>query len=124
MSIKIYTIADRIKAGFIPFERLKNIQQFADSEQMILSSIPLKDGTTAKLLANACEYDCLIMKNGKILTAKGKVGTPTETAEGIFGFFEHLNKRDRAEKDVNIDFKKYEAIEDYLKRFGKLLPDI
>lgn len=120
--MKIHTVADRIRSGLINPNMLKNIQEFAKSEEMLLHTIPLKDGTAAKILANAIEYDCLIMQNGKVLTARGKSGTAENVATGLLGLFEHIRKRGRAEKDVNVDLESFMLLDDYLKKYEKYMP--
>lgn len=124
MHIKINSVADRIRSGIINKNKLKNLQKFAQNEGMLLHSIPLKDGTTAKILANAIEYDCLIMKNGKVLTARGQSGQTEDVATGILGLFEHINRRRRAVEDVNIDTESFILIDEYLKKYGNLMPEI
>ena len=124
MNIKISTIADRIQNGFINKNELKNIKEFAKKENMLLHSIPLKDGTTAKILANAIEYDCLIMKNGKVLTAKGQAGTAEKVAEGVMGIFEHILRRRRAVKNINIENEKFNFIDKYLTNYEKYMTEI
>ena len=122
--MKLVSVADRIRVGWINPSELKNMQKFAQSENMMLHSIPLKDGTAAKILANAIEYDCLIMKNGKVLTAKGQSGTTDDVATGIMGLFEHINKRQRAEKSVNVDLESFEFLDKYLNKYEKFMTEV
>ena len=124
MNFKINTVADRITRGLIEAQELRNLNKFAKSENMLLHSIPLKDGTAAKILANAIEYDCLIMKNGKVLTAKGKAGTTDDVAEGIMGLFEHINKRDRAETNVDVNLESFKFLDDYLNNYEQFMIDV
>lgn len=124
MFMKINTVADRIRSGLIRPEQITNVRKFAESEGMLCHSIPLKDGTALKILSNAIEYDCLIMKNGKVLTARGKAGTADDVALGICGLFDHIAKRRRAEEDVNVDFEYFNIIDDYLKSFEKFMSKI
>ena len=122
--MKLVSVADRIRVGWINPSELKNMQKFAQSENMMLHSIPLKDGTAAKILANAIEYDCLIMKNGKVLTAKGQSGTTDDVATGIMGLFEHINKRQRAEKGVNVDLESFDFLDKYLNKYEKFMTEV
>ena len=122
--MKLVSVADRIRVGLINPSELKNMQKFAQSENMMLHSIPLKDGTAAKILANAIEYDCLIMKNGKVLTAKGQSGTTDDVATGIMGLFEHINKRQRAEKAVNVDLESFDFLDKYLNKYEKFMTEV
>ena len=124
MNIKINTVADRIRNGLICPEQLKNMRKFAESENMLLHSVPLKDGTALKILSNAIEYDCLIMKGGKVLTARGQAGTADDVALGICGVFDHISRRHRAEKGVNIDFEYFSILDDYLKKYGQFMSKI
>ena len=124
MNIKINTISDRIRNGLINSNELKNIQDFAKAENMLFKSIPLKDGTTAKILANAVEYDCLIMKNGKVVTSRGQSGTTDNVAQGILGLFEHINKRKRADNNINIDNESFDFLDKYLNKYDKFLSAI
>ena len=48
-----------------------NLQELAKGRGMFVSSLRT-DGSTIKLLENECEVDCIVMKNGKVLAAKGK----------------------------------------------------
>lgn len=123
MDTKICSVADRIRCGFIKKIKLKNMQKFTQSEDMLFRSIPLKDGSVANILANAIEYDCLITKNGRVLTSRGKTGTTEEVATGILGIFEHIRKRRRAEQGIDVDLESFMLIDDFLKRFEKLMPD-
>ena len=122
--MKLVSIADRIRVGLINPSELKNMQKFAQSENMMLHSIPLKDGTTAKILANAIEYDCLIMKNGKVLTTKGQSGTTDDVATGIMGLFEHISKRQRAANSVNIDIESFDFLDKYLNKYEKFMTEV
>ena len=124
MNIKINTVADRIRTGLLDSKQLANIRKFADSENMLCHSIPLKDGTALKLLSNAIEYDCLIMKNGKVLTSRGQAGTADDVAVGICGVFDHIARRGRAAGNVNIDFEYFNVIDDYLKKYDKYMSRI
>ena len=124
MSVKINTVADRIRNGVIKPEQLKNMVKFAKKENMLLHSIPLKDGTALKLLTNAIEYDCLIMRNGKVLTARGQAGTADDVAIGLCGLFDHISKRQRAAKGVDVDFEYFNVIDDYLKKYDKFMTRI
>ena len=49
-----------------------NLSRLAEGRNMKISSVRLKDGSTAKLLENRNEVDCIVMKNGRVLTAKGR----------------------------------------------------
>lgn len=49
-----------------------NLGELCRGKNMIVSNFPLKDGSTIKFLENAEEVDCLVMKNGKVITAKGR----------------------------------------------------
>ena len=121
MNFKISTVADRIRNKFINPESLRNMQDFAKSENMILHSLPLKDGNTIKLLANAIEFDCLIMKNGKVLTAKGSSGTPEDIAFAICDFFSHLQKRKDELVNDNLEYESFAMIDNYLNKYEKLM---
>ena len=124
MNFKINTVADRIRSGFINPKKLGNITEFAKNEGMILRSIPLKDGTAIKLLANAIEFDCLIMKNGKVLTTRGKSGTPDDIAITICAFFERLQKRKKAVVNPDIDKDSFIMLDNYLNKYEKLMTKI
>ena len=119
--MKLVSVADRIRNGLINPAKLRNMQKFTQGENMLLKSIPLKDGTAAKILANAIEYDCLIMKNGKVLSARGQSGTTDDVATGIMGLFEHINKRNRAVNDVNVDAESFDFLDKYLNRYDKFM---
>lgn len=57
-------MASKIKKGV-------NLGELCKGRAMSVSNFRLKDGSTIKLLANANEVDCIVMRNGKVLTAKG-----------------------------------------------------
>jgi hypothetical protein len=122
--MKLVSVADRIRSGLINPLELRNMRKFAQSENMLLHSIPLKDGTAAKILANSIECDCLIMKNGKVLTAKGGFGTADDITAGIMNIFEHINKRKRAAKGVNVDLESFGFLNRYLNNYEKFMTDI
>ena len=48
-----------------------NLSRLAKGRNMKVSSLRLNDGSTAKLLENNNEVNCIVMKNGRVLTAKG-----------------------------------------------------
>ena len=123
MNIKL-TVADRIRSGQISPDRIAKLRTFAKAEKMLLHSIPLKDGTTAKILSNETEYDCLIMKNGKVLTARGKRGKTEEIIFGINEIFEHIKKRNRAAKGVDIDNENFDMFNNYMNNFHSRMSEI
>ena len=90
MNVKLTTIADKIRTNKISPDELKNLRKFARRNDMCLSTIPLKDGTAAKILANENEYDCLIMKNGRVLTARGAKDNPINIMGMVDNIFSHL----------------------------------
>lgn len=49
-----------------------NLQKIAKERGLELENFHMPDGSTVKLLSGPNEFDCVVMKNGKILTAKGK----------------------------------------------------
>lgn len=57
--------------------------KIAEGRGMMISSVRLGDDTTAKLLENSNEVDCVIMKNGKVLAAKGTFVDTPENAEEL-----------------------------------------
>ena len=124
MNFKIYTVADRIRSGLIDPKNLRNMRDFAKSENMILHSIPLKDGSTLKLLANAIEFDCLIMRNGKVLTARGKAGTADDVAANICGFFHRLQRRRAKLENENVDTESFIMINNYLNKYDKFMTEV
>ena len=124
MNFKINTVADRIRSNFTNPRCLSNMQEFAKSQNMLLHSLSLQDGTTIKLLANAIEFDCLIMKNGKVLTARGCCGTPDDVASAICGFFNHMQKRKDKLVDCNLDYESFAMIDDYLTKYDKLMVEV
>ena len=124
MEIKFNTtIADKIRTNAIKSEQLQNLTKFAKQNNMCLSSIPLKDGTTAKILSNDKEYDCLIMKNGKVLTARGAKDNPVNVMGMVDNIFTHIIKRDRAVDPVQANIDSFKAIDDYTNKFEKALSD-
>jgi hypothetical protein len=124
MNFKINTVADRIRSGLIEPEKLCNMRDFAKSEDMILHSIPLKDGSALKLLANAVEFDCLIMRNGKVITARGRAGTADDVAADICGFFNRLTRRRSELENENVDTESFIMINNYLNKYDKFMTEV
>jgi len=123
MAIKISTIADKIRANAINPEELKNMRKFARRNDMCISSIPLKDGTAAKILSNDKEYDCLIMKNGKVLTARGANDNPVNIMGMVDNIFTHLIKRGRVVDSKQAELDSFKAISDYVEKYEKEMFD-
>lgn len=48
-----------------------NLGKLCKGRDVIVTNYRLKDGSTIKLLEGQNEVDCIVMKNGKVLTAKG-----------------------------------------------------
>ncbi len=119
MKIDLITIADKIRTNQIPATELRNISSFAKQKDMMLQSIPLKDGTAAKILANDREIDCLIMRDGKVLTARGMIGTVEDIADKINEIYKHISKRNRAIKTVNTETESLDAIYKYFNKVDK-----
>ena len=119
MAVKLNTIADQIRANVIQPEELKNLKKFARRKDMCLSSIPLKDGTAAKILSNDKEYDCLIMKNGRVLTARGANDTPINIMGMVDNIFSHLIRRNRVIDPKQAHLDSFKAISDYIEKFEK-----
>jgi len=117
--MKVLTISDKIKSNIINPERLKNLRDFAKQEGMMLKSIPLKDGTAAKILANKNELDCLIMQNGKVVTSKGCSGDIDDIGVGIARIYEHIQNRNRATDKVDLHKESIDAIHRFLTKFDK-----
>lgn len=117
--MKIRTVADKIKSNLIRPDELKNIRSFADKNNMLIKSIPLKDGTSAKILANAKELDCLIMHNGKVVASKGVSGKPKDLALILSEIYDHVMQKNRAQKFFNTEHESFDAINSYLIRFAK-----
>lgn len=59
--------------------RRVNVENLAKGRDMMVSSVKTTDGSTIKLLENYNEVDVIVMKDGRVLTAKGKF-MPTEKA--------------------------------------------
>ena len=123
MNIKLTTLADKIRANKINPEELKNMRKFARLNNMCLSSIPLKDGTAVKILANDKEYDCLSMKNGKVLTARGANDNAINVMGMVDNIFSHLIKRDRVVDAKQAHNDSLKAISDYVDKFEKEMFD-
>ena len=123
MNVKLTTIADKIRANKINSEELKNLRKFARRNDMCLSTILLKDGTAAKILSNDKEYDCLIMKNGKVLTARGAKDNPVNIMGMVDNIFSHLIKKERVVDPQQAHNDSLKAISDYVEKYGKRMFD-
>ena len=64
MNEPIANIARRIGKGV-------NLGELCKGKNMDVSNFRLKDGSTIKLLESPQEVDCIVMRNGKVLTARG-----------------------------------------------------
>ena len=67
-------------------KKLKNVDlaKLAKERGLYIDSFRLKDGSFAKLLTNEREIDCVILRNGDILTAKGKFYKNAEEADYLY----------------------------------------
>ena len=119
MKTDMITVADQIRTKVIKPEQLKNLTEFAKYRNMCLSSIALKDGTAAKILASPDEIDCLIMKNGKVLTAKGSKENPANVMGIAAKIFDHVIKRGRAVNPEKAHNDSNKIISDYFDMFDK-----
>ena len=119
--MKIMTISDKIKSNIINPSSLKNMAKFASENGMILKSIPLKDGTAAKLMANYNELDCLIMRNGKVLTSKGVTGEFDEIGMSIGKIYDHIQKRNRAIDGFDYENESLDAVDKFISTFDTFM---
>ena len=82
-----------------------NLKKIAAGRDMMVSSLEAADGSTIKLLENYDEVDVIVMKDGKVLTAKGKFVADEEAAndlasEAICRIANHAVEG----KDLHVDF--------------------
>ena len=61
-----------------------NLMKLAKQRGMLVNSCKAKDGSTIKLLTNDNEIDCIVMKNGKVQTAKGIANQTQETIDNLY----------------------------------------
>ncbi len=66
IKIQSLTIADLVRG-----QKNVNLTNLAQQRNMLINGFRLHDGSSAKLLTNDNEIDCIIMKNGKVLSAHG-----------------------------------------------------
>lgn len=69
MSMELRPIADIARE----MKTKVNLGKLCEGRDLSVTNFKLKDGSTIKLLENSNEVDCIVMKNGKVLTAKGKI---------------------------------------------------
>lgn len=119
MKTNLITIAEQIKTNRIKPEELRNLTEFAKHKNMCLSSIALKDGTAAKILVSPDEIDCLIMKNGKVVTATGTKDNPVNVMGIAAKIFDHVIKRDRAVNPEQVKNDSNKIISDFFNKFDK-----
>lgn len=87
--------------------RKVNLSEICRGMDMSAYSRRLYDGSTMKLLHNYSEVDCIVMKNGKVLTAKGKfVESPNEANRLVSKIFHRYMANMKSEDPVN--FYKYD----------------
>lgn len=79
VKIKPMTIADIVRG-----QKNVNLTNLAISRGMNVNSYRLPDGSSAKVLTNSNEIDCVVLKNGKVLTAKGAFVKSEEKLEEIY----------------------------------------
>ena len=60
-----------------------NLRRVAAGRDMMVSSLETADGSSIKLLENYDEVDVIVMKNGKVLTAKGTFLVDEEAANEL-----------------------------------------
>ena len=119
--MKVLTVSDKIKSNIIKQSSLKNMYKFASQNGMMLKSIPLKDGTAAKLLATKNELDCLIMRNGKVLSSKGITGEIDEIGMSIGKIYDHIQKRNRAVNGFDYENESLDAINKFISTFDTFM---
>lgn len=61
-----------------------NLMKLAKQRGMLVNSCKAKDGSTIKLLTNDNEIDCIVMKNGKVQTARGIANQTEETVNDLY----------------------------------------
>ena len=110
--MKIMTISDKIKSNIINPSSLKNMAKFASENGMILKSIPLKDGTAAKLI---------IMRNGKVVTSKGVTGEFDEIGMSIGKIYDHIQKRNRAIDGFDYENESLDAVDKFISTFDTFM---
>ena len=112
------TVSHRLKNNLINLKDYKNFQHFAKKENMLLRTIPLKDGTSAILLANQDEFDCLIMQNGKIVASKGCIGQKTDEPCCIaMKVYDHVKKKNLASDNVKLNKEWFSFLDEFIYRF-------
>jgi hypothetical protein len=79
-----------------------NAHNYAKKHKMVIDSIPLFDGCSAKILCDKSQFNILVMKNGKVLTARGMESTPQQTYEQLQSIYSHINLRGRARQDFDM----------------------
>lgn len=102
MCIKL-TVADMARK----MKTKVNLGELCSGLDMQARSRRLPDGSTVKLLHNSNQVDCIVMKNGKVLTAKGKfVQSPREADSLVSRIYHKCMANLRSEEPVN--FYKYD----------------
>lgn len=61
-----------------------NLMELAKQRRMLVNSCKTKDGSSIKLLTNNNELDCIVMKNGKVQTARGIANQTEETINDLY----------------------------------------
>ena len=78
----------------VPKKAVKvNLSEMARARNMHVDSFRLPDGSTAKLLSNTTELDCVVLKNGKVLTAKGAFIPKADMSDTYWDAIDKLSRR-------------------------------
>ena len=101
--MKIQTISCKLKNNIINLNKPKDLIDLSKTERMMVHSIPLKDGTTAEILANHKELDILLMRDGRCLASRGFVEDNVDKiAYGIARIFDQIEKHSLAAPNVDL----------------------
>lgn len=125
VKILAHEIADKFSAT-----RKIDVRKMAEQKNMIIGSFGLKDNTSIKFIANKNQLNAVIMKNGKVLSAKGITGTKKKISKLINKACEHLYLKDKLKDEIAennlynfVDSfeRNYNTSEPELYRYGSLL---
>ncbi len=71
-------------ATLIKGKKKVNLMELAQQRGMYVDSFKTKNGETIKVLTNDNELDCVVLKNGKVKTARGVINKTEEAIDDLY----------------------------------------
>ena len=94
------------------------VRNIADKRNMVMGSVNFNDKSSLKIIANKTQLNAVIMKNGKVLSAKGIQGTNNKIIKLIKNLYEHFALYRRGNLEKGADDKIAAFMDDYAAKYG------